>query len=440
MKKISRRKFIISSAKGATGLGIIAGCNKRSIVGDDIRPPSAPVGLNGYVEYEYNIKEAILTWKKHDYTDITGTLSEEEIKYNIYCEGKKLNSKPKTETTYTDDKGPDSKGLQEGLTYSYTVTAVDQNNNESPFSAPKDLEVNRPPSKIFKITRTDVITGNYKIQADIVKTMLHSAIMAMKDKTTVAEAYESFFPDLNVDTIIAVKINCLAGANQSTHPEVVEAIVDGLKQMLSGTFPLHNIIVFDDRSTSHMKSAGFVLKDVENDYKCVTTANNWGETTYDISGNPQKLSKIVEEADYIINVPVLKNHSQSGITFSLKNYFGIINILNNPKNLHNNKCDPYISCVYKLAAEKTKLIVGDAIFGAHIKGPDGPATFVPRSLLVATDPVAIDVCALNMINEVRDSKNMPIITMDKDGEARHITTSASDEYYLGTTNAKVIEI
>ena len=80
MKKITRRKFIISTAQGATGLGFIAGCNKRNPVGEDIRAPSAPKGLDGYVKYDQDgTKKAILSWDEHDLSDITGAPSETKL-------------------------------------------------------------------------------------------------------------------------------------------------------------------------------------------------------------------------------------------------------------------------------------------------------------------------------------------------------------------------
>lgn len=461
MKKISRRKFIISTAKGATSLSIIAGCNKRSIVGDDIRAPSIVKGLDGYVKYESNSsKKAILTWNEHDLTDITGASSEKEILgYNVYCNNQKLNSTLVSEITYTDESGPDNNGLEDNKTYYYHVTAVDQNGNESPApSSGKRLELLvTPPSKIYKVTRADASSGS-NINTDVVKTMLHAAVKALNSEADVGKAYEALFPELDLTTKIAIKINSLAGNGLCTHPEVAETIIDGLSQMKNSTFPLSNITVFDDRMESLMNNAGFPLKNDPNDYKVLSTfgetnkfgEKNWGEASHDVSGIAQRLSKIVEDADYIINVPVLKDHSNAGITFTLKNFYGIVN---NPSDMHSDSsqasktwCDPYIAGVYKLVADKVNLIVGDAIFGAHKGGPSTAPTFILNSLLVSTDPVAMDMYALKLINDERIKKNMYEITTEPDvaypnrADARHIITAGSQTYKLGIINKEIVEV
>jgi len=450
MNKINRRKFMIAAAQGAGGLGFIAGCNKRSIIGDDIRSPSAPKGLDGYVIFENTLKKAVLKWKAHDLTDITGAPSETTISgYNIFCDDKKLNATLITTTSFKDDKGPDGNGLVEGTRYYYDITAVDANGNESPHSNPVRVKVS-PPSKIYKVTRDDVVTGT-TINPDIVKTMVHAGVMALTGKSTVAEAYESLFPSLSTATKIGIKINCLAGSGLCTHPAVVAALVDGLSQMLNATFPHYNIIVFDDRMESLMKSAGFPLKNNPGDYRVVSsffkTPENWGQT-YLISGSSQRISRVVEDVDHIINVPVLKDHSNAGITFALKNFYGIVD---NPGEMHDQKpqktwCDPYVAGVYKLAAAKTKMIVGDALFGAHKGGPSTAATFTPKTILIGADPVAMDMYALKMINDERTAKGMYEITTEPDpanptrADARHILTASSGSYELGTINKEIIEV
>lgn len=453
MKKITRRKFLVTSAQGAAGLGIAVGCDKREPL-DDIRLPSAPTGLDGYVKYKIDgTKKAILNWDKHDYTDVTGAVSEEKILgYNIYRDEILISDSLKTDTTFID-----SSYLKDDSTYYYQVNAVDNNGNESPLSNSYPIKV-KPPSLIYKVTNPDVASG-IDVNGDVVKTMLHKAVKEMKKESTVGKAYESLFPEeVTSSTTIAIKINCLARGGLCTHPEVVEAIIDGLGQMLDGSYPISNITVFDDRMPGHLTSAGYVLKNEENDYKVITVYGetnendepNWGETIT-IFNSAQRFCKIIDEVDYIINVPVLKDHSEAGITFALKNFFGIID---KPEAMHNNPdeenktwCDPYVSEVYKKVADKIKLTVGDAILGVHKGGPATGPTFILSTLLVGTDPVAMDMYALSLINTERKKyTNLWEIATVPDPEyplradARHIITAASEGYDLGVFNKEIVEV
>jgi uncharacterized protein (DUF362 family) len=272
--------------------------------------------------------------------------------------------------------------------------------------------------------------------------MMHTGVMSITNTNNVGDAYKSLFPGITEKSIIAIKINCLAGGLLSTHPAVVDAIIDGLKQMTVGQslFPPYNIIVFDDRPQNMIIAAGFTMKNVPGNYRCVTTENNWSDTVQNIHNTDQRLSKIVEEANYIINVPILKNHTNAGITFSLKNSFGMID---KPQNMHADMCDPFIALVYKLVANKVVIIIGDAILGAHKGGPSTSPTFITNSIYLSKDPVAVDKYAFDVINNIRKTKNIPLISIKPDptqADARHLVTAGTPPYSLGKLNYTIKEL
>ncbi len=454
MKKISRRKFISTTAHGAAGLGIIAGCTTRT-TSPDIRPPSAPEGLDVLVDYtDDGTPQAFLTWNEHNLTDITGAVSETGISgYNIYrCLVKEneaehydtpINTSPVQGTSYIDEDNLIDLG-----SYKYRISALDRNNNESPLSSVSQVKIIRP-SIIFKATDTAASSGA-KINADVIKTMVHSAIKQMQKITDTGKAYESLFSKgVSNATAIAIKINCLANNGLCTHPEVVNAIIDGLTQMLEGTFPKDNITVFDDRMPSYLKNAGFPLKNDPGDYKIITLFNddNAWSSPATVHNSTQRFAKIVDEVDYIINVPVLKNHSNAGITFALKNFFGIID---RPGDMHDDSavsqetwCDPYIAEVYKKVADKVAVTIGDAVFGAYKNGPATSPNFILNTILVGTDPVAMDMAALKFINDARNEKGLSTIPTEAgagNASAQHIITASSDAYKLGRLNKKIVEV
>jgi uncharacterized protein (DUF362 family) len=228
---------------------------------------------------------------------------------------------------------------------------------------------------------------------------------------------------------------------------VVNAIIAGLSQMRNATFPLKNITVYDDRMESFMRNAGFTIQNNPDDYKIISTYQKtdafWGNTVHIVHGVQQRLSRITEEADYIINVPVLKDHSNAGITFALKNSYGMVDA---PGTMHDNWCDPYIAALYAVIASKVRLIVGDAIFGVYKGGPATGPNCMPNTILVGTDPVAIDMYALTMINTERTNRGMYAISTSQDpanpsrADARHLLTAASSDYNLGSINKKIFEV
>ena len=489
-KKINRRKFLINSLEVAAGLGVLASCDRRAIVGPDVRAPSAPVGLSQKVRSDGTTYSVNLAWARHDLTDNTGAKTETQVLYNVYrktdrqtafddntplAAGVPLNSYADTSPEVQDAFGrmlasPDPNSA--GISFEYHVRAVDADLNKSVPSDPA-LVPFQPFKKVFTVKNTAAVkANNYSptgpVQS-VVQQMLDAVIMKMTNQTSVAAAWESFFPTLSLATLIGIKINTLGADGVSTKPAVVDAIVNGLTRMLSGAFPPYNIIVFDDRIIGyHMHSAGFDVRNVPGQYRIVSTATNtsldplvpnvlqsqqaplWGDPV-SIAGVPEKFSKLVEAVDYIINVPVLKDHIRSGITFSLKNLYGLVNA---PSAMHNSMCNPFIPSLYSSSISvngvpvpiknKIPVIVGDALVGCSTGGPDGGANIMPCTLIVGTDPVAMDAWALDTINAYRPNikkPTIPIVPPPNGGQdARHVYQATQQPYNLGSMNYAEVEV
>lgn len=416
MKNVRRREFLAQSAAAACAAGL-AGCDTRKATGPDLRRPSPPAGLTA----AFREGAVALSWQPHALTDYLGTRSETGVQFNIFKDNARMTSPPIDGISFSD---PD---VNIGVRYEYKITAVDREGNESDPSYPAYV---KPGSeKLIGAYRSEAVLSGSVFNASAIKSLLHQGITRYTGIAEVGRAFASFFPGLTAAKTIAVKINTLAGAMLSTHPQVVDALADGLTQMLDNTFPAYNIIVFDDRDTAKITQAGFIVRDTAGLYRCATTRDDWG-TARTISGTVQRLSGIAERADYIINVPVLKDHTEAGITFSLKNLYGAVD---HPENMHGNSCDPMIAEVYALFSGKVRLIIGDALVGAH---SGGPSTYPninppPKSLYIGTDPVAMDLYALWRINEARKALNRPVILASPDGAARHISTAGSSPHLLG---------
>ncbi len=481
---MNRRRFLVRSLESAAGLGIIAGCDRRIVDGTDIRKPSAPMGLAyDLFTSDSGTVTVTLAWDRHNLTDITGAPSETAIQgYNVYRDGTKLTPVPCQNLSYVDSDPPD--GFIQGQAYTYTITAVDASGNESPYSDPQSVYVQKQVFVYFASSST-VDTGTFarpNFQTSVIKGMIDGAVARMQiDKGVVpagsaaTAAWESLFPGLGAASLIGIKINTLGGGNVSTRPEVVNAIVASLVSMLGNTFPAYNIIVFDDRSPSmQMRPAGYNLRDQQGAYRIASSSFNttlngvpvnqeeaaaalWASAV-NIAGEQRKITAICNAVDYLINVPVLKDHAQAGISFSMKNMYGITDIWNGPGSMHNSMCSPSIPALYaaKIQDPKTgvvsnlqdkiRLIAGDALHACYEGGPSGPPNAQPNTIVVGTDPVAMDTWAMKKINELRAqlAPSLPRIswspsTNPSQSDARHIWDAAT-KYSLGSTNCVAREV
>jgi hypothetical protein len=123
-----------------------------------------------------------------------------------------------------------------------------------------------------------------------------------------------------------------------------------------------------------------------------------------VDGNTIYLSKILtEHCDHLIAVPVLKYHNRPacGVTFAMKLHLGSIH---KPSLLHNT-LRTSIPMLYGSPhiAGKTRLIVGDGLFGVYYRSQGDPPQFVYNGLIVGSDPVAVDYQAKLIIEREREN-------------------------------------
>jgi hypothetical protein len=138
------------------------------------------------------------------------------------------------------------------------------------------------------------------------------------------------------------------------------------------------------------------------------------------------LATCAVEADYIINMALLKGHVGQGVTLCAKNYYGVTSIDNNwRKNAHNNfnpdrQGKPqYLTFVdfiaHKDLGAKTMLFLIDGIYGSKLVNgiPDPKWQMEPFnngwacSLFSSQDPIAIDAVGLDFLRcEFPDAPDM----------------------------------
>ena len=189
----------------------------------------------------------------------------------------------------------------------------------------------------------------------VVQTMVNAGIRSLAQTSDLNLAWQSLLPGVAPTSRIALKVNCI-NSSLSTHPAVAGAVANSLKQLnFSGIpFPENNIIIFD-RTAGELQSAGYVINTSSTGVRCFGTNSSgvgYSTATYSVAGQTQRLSKIVTDtADFLINLAVLKNHGDGGVTLCMKNHYGTCN---SPGNLHGGNCDPYIPALNDVTPIRSK--------------------------------------------------------------------------------------
>jgi uncharacterized protein (DUF362 family) len=273
--------------------------------------------------------------------------------------------------------------------------------------------------------------------------MLENVLKSLTGKGTEATAWDALFKNFNkekkkftsgytINQKIAVKIN---QNNTRSHadttglngtPQLVYALIASLTK--EGGVPQENITIFD--------ASRFITDNIFNkchkDFPDVIFVDNEGgdgrvKSTYVEKAIPYSvdngklatgLATCAVEADYIINLALLKGHIGQGVTLCGKNFYGATSIDRSwRKNAHDNfnqdpkGKDKYMTFTdflgHKDLGGKTILFMIDGFYGA--RSQDGPpmikdkwrmAPFNNRwcsSLFASQDGVAVDAVGLDFL-------------------------------------------
>lgn len=293
-----------------------------------------------------------------------------------------------------------------------------------------------------------VISSDFRVNLATVRNMLDDSVMKLSGKKTASTAWKEYFRS---DDIVGIKINTLSGRWMSSHPELVAAIVEGLK---SAGIPEKNIIIWD-KSDRELEDAGFKINRKSlGEPRCFGTAPSIGyESDIKVySTIASRLSRIVPYCTAFVNVPVLKHHTMAGVTLSLKNWFGAIN---NPNKYHFDMGDSkkmvascnFIPDVNSMLfsssglGKRQPLIICDAIIAQYDMGPgyNPGRAWNYSGLLVSDDPVALDRIGETIIEKKRQEVGMKSLAESGVG-AEYISFAADKFHKLGIDNMSQISL
>ena len=171
--------------------------------------------------------------------------------------------------------------------------------------------------------------------------------------------------------VVGLKVNTIAGRGLSTNTTLVQAMIERLQH--AGIKP-YDIVVWD--TTGHeLEGGGFRISSIAGKVRCMGTDAVGFEDTSETYGTVScRLSKILTRVcDVVINVPLLKDHSDAGVTLSMKNMYGVID---NPYECHGGGCNPGVADVNMLPTirKKVRFTIGDATTACYHGGPSYRST------------------------------------------------------------------
>lgn len=242
------------------------------------------------------------------------------------------------------------------------------------------------PSKVVYARHAGVWDGD-TLSVDVINQILDASITNLTGLNDAIEAWAALFSPAER---IAIKVNTIRDSSYWTHLSLVDVVTDKLQAI--GAAP-EQIVIFD-RFTSELENAAFQINQDGAGVRCYGQDGNYA-SGYTIMEQNIGLSSILLECDALINIPLLKQHSITGVSFAMKNHYGTFD---QPGRFHGQRAATAIPQLNALEPikDRTRLIIGD-IFDVVQSGwyHSTPG----EAILMSFDPVAHDAVGLQIYND-----------------------------------------
>lgn len=269
--------------------------------------------------------------------------------------------------------------------------------------------------------------------------LLDRAIAAYTGRHDPVEAWKHIIAQGHAqDKVIGLKVNGLGSKGIATHTSLIMAVAERLQG--AGVKP-GNILVWD-QNAHFLEACGMKVNTDPSQIRCYPAdvagfedeESSWGVARI-------RVTKILtRECAMVINLPILKDHSMAGMTFALKNMYGVVD---KPFTLHAGNCNPAVADLNAIPIfrEKIRLTIGDAMSSVYDGGPGfhPERLWYPNALIVGEDRVAIDQVAWGILERKRAEVGLP--TFEAAGRLpRYIATAADEAHRLGINDLKRIKL
>jgi len=269
-------------------------------------------------------------------------------------------------------------------------------------------------------------------EADVLE-LLDRAMAAYTGRDRPIEAWKHIVPS---GAVVGLKVNGLGGRGISTHAVLVKAVAERLQQ---AGIAAANIVVWD-RNARDLEACGMTINTGSSGLRCFgSDLAGFEDEPVSCGAASVRLSKILTRTcSFVISLPILKDHSFAGVTFTMKNMYGVVD---RPDALHGNNCNPGVADLNAVPVirGKVRFTIGDALSSVYQGGPGFHPEHLwrPSALIVGEDRVAIDTVAWRMLERKRAEAGLP--TLEADGRAPlYIATAADSAHKLGIGDPTLI--
>jgi uncharacterized protein (DUF362 family) len=302
-----------------------------------------------------------------------------------------------------------------------------------------DPQIENDKAKVV-IARDQALHGpDGKLDEKRVGELLDRAIATYTGRKRAVDAWKHIVLEGGAkDKVIGLKTNGLGGKGISTHAVLVYAIAERLQA--AGVKP-GNILIWD-RNARDLEACGLTISTDPSRVRCFGSDVSGFETAVESFGSSHaRFSKILtSECAMVINLPILKDHSMAGVTFAMKNMYGVVE---RPQDLHGGGCNPGVADLnaFPVIRQKIKLTIGDAMTSVYEGGPGFRPEHLwqPNALIIGEDRVAIDQIAWGILERKRAEVGLK--TLEAAGRPpRYIATAAGATHGLGINNLQHIRL
>lgn len=304
---------------------------------------------------------------------------------------------------------------------------------QPPSSATLQIDIQAPDVPLSRLAMPGLYPGrvvqaghagsllNGRVQQAAMGQMLEHGMRALTGASSAGDAWARFIEPAD---IVALKVNPSGTPTTTTSIPLMREVVRALNAV---GVPNRNIIVFD-RNSNQMEVLGYHnllpvgVRVVGLDGEWVTGGRQ--RTGYDPNvfaemncfGERETRSymgSVVTEASKIINLPCLKEHNASGVTGCLKNLaYGCFNNVARTHRFPRTYTDPAIAvlCTTPPLRAKAVLHIMDGIRAVYHGGPfawNPDFVWEAKTLLIGTDPVAVDRIELEIVEQKRREVGAP---------------------------------